>query len=121
MGDQGEDEEKWGGERSPIDRSKQKRNHPLFSLSSQSSTLRLRVRVHAASLSFTVADAPCRLPRHARLAPWHWPMLGDGSRARALADAACRAVADWRAAGIDDVHVLDAGAGSGLLGVLVAR
>jgi 2-polyprenyl-3-methyl-5-hydroxy-6-metoxy-1,4-benzoquinol methylase len=81
----------------------------------------VRVRRGARQLVFTLADAPCRLPRHARLAGWHWPMLADQRRARALARGAAAAVERFRAAGVRDVHVLDVGAGCGLLGVLVAR
>ena len=95
--------------------------YPPPPLPYQSSTLALRVRRDASHLHFTPAASPCRSPRHTRLPAWHWPMLADEARARALARGAARAVDAWRARGVDDVHVLDAGAGSGLLGVLVAR
>ena len=97
---------------------------PFFSTTpqpQQHSTLPLRVRRDTAQLTFTPASSPCRALRHARLPPWHWPMLADHSRALILARAAARAVSAACAAGVADPHVLEAGAGSGLLGILVAR
>ncbi|KAK9863942.1 hypothetical protein WJX84_003683 [Apatococcus fuscideae] len=80
----------------------------------------LRVRQDQGQIVFTSNPVP-RRARHAYLPRWHFDMLLDHQRNQAYQQAIERAIELRRASGCQQVHVLDVGAGSGLLSMMAAR
>ena len=60
-------------------------------------------------------------PRHAYLPDWHFDMLLDNDRTQAYEKAICHAIERKHLSGRSNVHVIDAGAGSGLLSMLAVK
>lgn len=61
------------------------------------------------------------IPHHALLPEWHFDMLRDTVRNQNYQDAIQAAIEFKQESGISEVHVLDAGAGSGLLSLIAAK
>lgn len=60
-------------------------------------------------------------PRHATVPQWHFDMILDDQRNSSYCEAVKEAIATKKEIGHDQVAVLDAGAGSGLLSMMAAR
>lgn len=84
---------------------------------------KVALRVHQDECLFHVSvlndEEP--IPRHALLPDWHFDMLRDTVRNQSYQDAIKAAIEFKQESGISEVHVLDAGAGSGLLSLIAAK
>lgn len=87
----------------------------------QGSALQVTVRQDRGQVHFGSAAAGSGRPRHAHIPRWHFDMVLDGQRNAAYQVAITRAIELKRAAGEETIHVLDMGAGSGILSLMAAR
>ena len=83
--------------------------------------MQVTVRQDKGQVHFASMARGCGRPRHAHVPRWHFDMVLDDRRNAAYQTAITRAVHLKRAAGDDDVYVLDMGAGSGILSLIAAR
>jgi 2-polyprenyl-3-methyl-5-hydroxy-6-metoxy-1,4-benzoquinol methylase len=88
----------------------------------QGETLRVRLRQDRGQLHWAAAGpGAAGRPRHAHVPRWHFDMVQDAQRNAAYERAIARMVGLQRAAGAQEVSVLDIGAGSGILSLMAAR
>ena len=83
--------------------------------------MQVTVRQDKGQVHFASAAQGCGQPRHAHIPRWHFDMVMDDQRNAAYQAAITRAVHLKVAAGDESVHVLDMGAGSGILSLMAAR
>ncbi|KFM25022.1 Protein arginine N-methyltransferase 7 [Auxenochlorella protothecoides] len=82
--------------------------------------LSLRVRRDVGQVFFSTSPPQCRA-RHALVPRWHFDMVRDEARNVAYDGAISRAVARLKSRRPGGVHVLDMGAGTGLLSMMAVR
>lgn len=73
---------------------------------------------HDAHQIYITPPSPSKRPRHAFLPRWHFDMLCDTQRNTAYEKAIARAVEYKREFGCRDILTVDAGTGTGLLGMM---
>ena len=83
--------------------------------------MQVTVRQDKGQIHFASMAWGCGRPRHAHVPRWHFDMVLDDQRNAAYQTAITRAVHLKQAAGEEKTHVLDMGAGSGILSLLAAR
>lgn len=86
----------------------------------QGDLMPLLVQQEKHQIVFGTNPPQCRM-RHAIVPRWHFDMILDQERNRAYEKAIQRAVISRKDAGCGQVHVLDMGAGSGILSMFAAR